>query len=49
MRDKPRYDGHNRSHHPRTSMKDLQHRRVRRRVNQIWRYIVRQWNREATA
>lgn len=40
MRDKPRYDGHNRHSHPATSMRDLRNRRRRRKVNQWIRNVL---------
>lgn len=36
-------DPHRRSNHPQTSMRQLSHRRQRRRVREIWRSVVRFW------
>lgn len=48
MRDKPRhYDGHNRSNHPQTSMRDLRNRRRRRRVKQWIRNVLSAMRRAA--
>lgn len=43
MKNKPDYDGHNRSNHPKTSMKDLRHRRTRRKFRDVLRSIWRNW------
>lgn len=39
MKDKPLYDGHNRSNHPKTSMKDIKHRRLRRKLRDLLRSL----------